>query len=101
MIAIGSVVSDGGGYVVTALYVYFAIIFAHLLLQMIFQLGWHPPYAQWSSATLGFMHDVSEPYLRIFRKLVPQMGGIDLSPMLALITLVIVAQIVGSATGAT
>jgi YggT family protein len=99
MIAIGSVVSDGGGYVVTALYVYFAIIFAHLLLQMIFQLGWHPPYAQWSSATLGFMHDVSEPYLRIFRKLLPQMSGLDLSPMLALITLVIVAKIVASATG--
>jgi YggT family protein len=99
MIAIGSVVSDGGGYIVTALYVYFAIIFGHLLLQMIFQLGWHPPYAQWSSATLGFLHDVSEPYLRIFRKLLPQMGMLDLSPMLALITLVIIAKIVASATG--
>jgi YggT family protein len=99
MIAIGSVASDGGAYVVTALYVYFAIIFGHLLLQMIFQLGWHPPYAQWSSATIGFLHDVSEPYLRIFRKLLPQMGMLDLSPMLALITLVIVARIVASATG--
>jgi YggT family protein len=100
MIATASVLSDGGSYVVTAIYVYFAIIFGHLLLQMVFQLGWHPPYARWSSAALAFLHDVSDPYLRFFRRLIPAMGVVDLSPMLALIVLIVAAQIVGSATGA-
>ena len=100
MIAAATVVADGGRYVEIAIYVYFGIIFAHLLLQMVFQLGWHPPYARWSSATLGFMHDVSDPYLRLFRRLIPSMGVVDLSPMLALIVLIVAAAIVGSATGA-
>ena len=34
-----------------------------------------------------FLYDVCEPYLRLFRRLLPATGAIDLSPILALIAL--------------
>lgn len=34
-----------------------------------------------------FLYDVSEPYLRIFRRIVPSLGPIDLSPIVGLIAL--------------
>ena len=37
-----------------------------------------------------FLYDVCEPYLRIFRRLLPSTGAIDLSPMLALIFLIVI-----------
>ena len=36
-----------------------------------------------SNAVLDFLRDVSEPYLRIFRRFIPQVGPLDLSPMVA------------------
>ena len=43
---------------------------------------------------LGFLRDVCEPFLRIFRRFAPRFGGIDFSPMLAIITLYIVNIVV-------
>ena len=31
-----------------------------------------------------FLHDVCEPYLRIFRRLLPPLGPLDLSPVVAI-----------------
>jgi len=49
------------------------------------------------AALLGFLRDVSEPYLRIFRRFIPPIGPLDLSPMIALFVLYIVGGIVASA----
>ena len=43
---------------------------------------------------LGFLRDICEPFLRIFRRLIPSFGGFDFSPILAIITLQIVNTIV-------
>jgi YggT family protein len=43
---------------------------------------------------LGFLRDVCEPYLSIFRRLIPGMGMIDLSPIIGLIVLGVVRAIV-------
>ena len=56
--------------------------------------GARPAYSRTLDAVLGFLRDVSEPFLRIFRRFIPSMGGIDLSPILALITLYVVRAIV-------
>ena len=50
-------------------------------------------------ALLGFLRDVSEPFLRIFRRLIPSMGAIDLSPMLAILVLIVVRAILVNAIG--
>ncbi len=46
-----------------------------------------------------FLDDVCEPYIRIFRRLLPSIGPLDLSPILAIITLVIVQRLVDALIG--
>jgi uncharacterized protein YggT (Ycf19 family) len=52
------------------------------------------PYARWSSAVLGFLRDVCEPYLGFFRRFIPPLGPIDLSPIVAIFVLNIAARII-------
>jgi YggT family protein len=46
---------------------------------------------------LEFLRDVSEPYLRVFRRFIPTLGMVDLSPMIAIIVLFFVGRILYSA----
>ena len=43
---------------------------------------------------MGFLRDVCEPYIRIFRRLLPMAGPLDLSPMFALLTLWVINVVV-------
>ena len=45
------------------------------------------PYSLTLNRIQRFLYDVCEPYLRLFRRVLPATGAIDLSPMLALIAL--------------
>ena len=76
------------------LYVYGIIIFLYIVVQLLFNAGIRPPYSRTSGAVLQFLHDVCEPYLRLFRRLIPGMGALDFSPMLALITLYVVNRVI-------
>lgn len=77
--------------------VYTLCIVAWVVASLIFSLGVRMPYARWSSAVLDFLRDVSEPYLRVFRRFVPRLGPIDLSPMVAIFALQIVGGLLVSA----
>ncbi len=87
MIALASVRGDIASYVSTLIYVYIILIFLYVVLNMLFSTGVHPPYARWSDAILRFLRDVCEPYLRIFRRFIPNVGMFDFSPMIAIIVL--------------
>ena len=39
-----------------------------------------------------FLDDVCEPYIRLFRRVLPSLGPLDLSPMVAVITLIVVQR---------
>ena len=52
------------------------------------------PYSPTLNRIQRFLYDVCEPYLRIFRRFLPSFGGLDLSPMVAVIVLWVVEQIV-------
>ena len=41
-----------------------------------------------------FLYDVCEPYLRIFRRVLPPQGAIDLSPIVAVIVLWLVERLI-------
>src|SRR6478609_7960738 len=84
-------------YVVALVSVYSIVVIAYVLSRMFFQLGGRVPYARWSSALIEFLGDVSEPYLRLFRRMLPSFGPLDLSPLVALLFLGIVG---GLAAGA-
>jgi uncharacterized protein YggT (Ycf19 family) len=69
------------------LIVYTILIFAHILLQLAFSFGARIPYHQWSSAVIGFLRDVTEPFLGLFRRFIPPIGPIDISPLVAILLL--------------
>jgi len=79
------------GFLTALLWVYIILIFAYIVTTLIFSFGGRIPYSRWSSAALGFLRDVTEPYLSIFRRFIPPLGPIDISPIVA----VLVLQIVG------
>jgi YggT family protein len=83
-------------YVAALFLVYSVIIVLYVLTSLVFSLGVRVPYSRWSDALLGFLRDVSEPYLRIFRRFIPMIGPLDISPIVALIVLNIVGSIVES-----
>jgi len=72
------------------LWVYIILIFAYIVTTLVFSFGGRIPYSRWSSAVLGFLRDVVEPYLSIFRRFIPPIGPIDISPIVAILVLQIV-----------
>jgi YggT family protein len=77
--------------------VYSIIIIAYIFSSMFFTFGGRLPYSRISRSILDFLRDVSEPYLRIFRRFIPPIGPLDLSPMVALFVLYIVGGLIASA----
>ena len=84
-------------YVYALFLVYSVIIVIYVLSSLIFSLGVRVPYSRWSDAVLGFLRDVCEPYLRIFRRFIPMIGPLDISPIVALLVLQIVGNFIVSA----
>jgi YggT family protein len=82
------------GYLSTLIYVYTLLIILFIVIQLLFAVGLRPPYSRTMDALLGFLRDICEPFLRLFRRLVPAFGGIDFSPILAILTLQIVNSVV-------
>ena len=81
-------------YVDALFLVYLVLIFVRILL------SWIPriPYNPTLSAVIGFINDVTNPYLNLFRRFIPPVGGggfaLDLSPIIATIVLLIARSIV-------
>jgi uncharacterized protein YggT (Ycf19 family) len=97
MLALASARSDIAGYVSALFNVYILLIFIYILVNLIFALGVRMPYSRYSDAVLGFLREVCEPYLRIFRRVIPPLGMFDLSPIVAIFVLIFVDRIVVSA----
>jgi YggT family protein len=77
---------------VTALYwVYLLLIFLYILFSWV-QL----PYNIWLGRLREFLSDTVEPYLRLFRRVLPPVGGFDFTPIIAIIVLTLAEQIVVS-----
>jgi YggT family protein len=68
--------------------VYTLVIFVYILTSWV-----RLPYSPWLARLQRFLHDVSEPYLRLFRRILPSMGPLDLSPIIAIIVLGIFAKV--------
>jgi YggT family protein len=85
---------DIADYVGALALVYLILIFIRILL------SWIPrmPYYPWLRASVDFVHQVVDPYLNIFRRVIPPIGGggfaIDISPILATIVLIIASGVV-------
>ena len=67
-------------------YVYILLILAYVLTSWL-----RMPYSL--HRVQRFLDDVCEPYIRLFRRLLPSVGPLDLSPMVAIITLILVQRL--------
>jgi uncharacterized protein YggT (Ycf19 family) len=87
---------DVADYVSTLITVYTVLVFIYVLLSFVPRM----PYNRFLSAAVGFVNDVVEPYLGLFRRFLPPLkigpGALDLSPVVGLIVLQIVGGIVVS-----
>ena len=71
----------------TLLFTYFVLIIARVLVSWIANQSRHP--------LIPLIYQLTEPVLRPFSKLVPPLGGVDLSPLFALITLRFILLLLG------
>jgi len=67
---------------------YGLVLIAYIILSWI-QL----PYSLWLNRIQRFLYDVCEPYLRIFRRLLPMAGPLDFSPILAFVALGVIDRL--------
>lgn len=74
--------------------VYTLIIFAWIIVSWVLSFGVRIPYSRPVNAVLDFLRDVTDPFLRIFRKLGLQFGPIDFSPIVAILVLRIGGSII-------
>jgi YggT family protein len=72
------------------IWVYTLCIIAWVVVSFVLSLGLRLPWSRPINAVLDFLRDVSEPFLRIFRRLGLQIGPLDLSPIVAIILLQVV-----------
>jgi YggT family protein len=77
--------------------VYTLLIFAYIVIQLIFSFGARIPYSRWSNAVLEFLREVCDPYLAIFRRFIPPLGPVDISPIVAILVLQIVGNLLVNA----
>jgi YggT family protein len=93
MATIGDTSTTIARFVNAVFLVYILLVLVHILLSW-FQL----PYNPWLNRIRGFLYDVVEPYLRIFRRFIPPLriggGGLDLSPMLGIALLYVARTVV-------
>jgi YggT family protein len=82
-------VSSAQNFVQVFTLVYFLLIFAYILMSWI-----RMPYSIWMNRIQRFLYDVVEPYLRIFRRFIPPLGPLDISPIVAILALWIVSGLI-------
>ena len=88
---------DVADYVRTLALVYLVLIFIRIII------SWIPrvPYNRWLHAGLKFVTDVTDPYLNVFRRILPPVrlgpGALDLSPIIATFVLIIVSSLIARA----
>jgi len=80
-------VSNVQSFVTVFTWVYSLLLFVYILMSW-FRTGYS------TNASVRFLHDVCEPYLRIFRRVLPPIGPFDLSPLVAIGVLVLVRYVV-------
>lgn len=91
-------VETAQGFVNTLFLVYLALVIAYIIT------SWIPlPYNVWLNRIQRFLYDVVDPYLRLFRRLLPMLRlgglGLDLSPIIAIFSLYILNAIVQEGIG--
>ncbi|MBF2064308.1 MAG: YggT family protein [Calothrix sp. C42_A2020_038] len=76
---------------------WFITIYSYLLIFRIL-LSWFPN-VNWYNQPFSALSQVTDPYLNLFRSIIPPLGGIDFSPILAFLVLNLASGFVSSLAG--
>jgi YggT family protein len=78
----------------TFIQIYSVLIIIRILLT------WFPT-IDWYNQPFAALSQITDPYLNIFRSIIPPLGGIDISPILAILLLNLAGGLVGGLSGST
>ena len=81
-------------FVSVFVYIYTLLILAYIVTSWV-----RLPYSPWLNRIQRFLYDVCEPYLRLFRKILPTVGPLDLSPVVGVVVLLILGRVVNALLG--
>ncbi len=76
-------------FVTVFIWVYMLLIFAYVILSWV-----RSPYS--THPVVRFLHDVCDPYLRLFRRVLPPLGPVDFSPIVAVAALLLLQWAINS-----
>lgn len=80
--------------VCAALSVYGYILLARIILSWVTAFSsWSPPAA--IAPVIGVIYDLTEPVMGFFRRYIPPIGGLDLSPLVIFLILSVLRNVVG------
>ena len=86
---LADVASTANTLIDTFLWVYILLLFVYVLSSWL-----RLPYNVWVRRVSDFLRDVCEPFLRIFRRILPPLGPLDLAPVVAIFALIALMRIV-------
>jgi YggT family protein len=75
------------------LFVFMIVLFIRVILSWLQFAGWRPPFSGPLRAAYDLIIDVTEPPLRLLRKIVPPAGVLDLSVLVAFVVLVVLRTV--------
>jgi len=84
-------ISSIESFVNVFIFVYTLVIFAYILTSWI-----RLPYSPTLNRIQRFLYDVCEPYLRLFRRILPAFGPLDLSPIVGIAFLYLIRFVLDS-----
>jgi YggT family protein len=88
VVMLADAISNVQKFVWVFVLVYGLLIFVYIIMSWI-----RLPYSVWTSRIQGFLRDVCEPYLGLFRRVLPPLGPLDLSPMVAVFVLYLLGRL--------
>src|SRR5580765_5853136 len=88
-LVLADAISAIGNFVDVFISVYVLLIFAYIITSWV-----KLPYQPWLNRAQRFLYDVCEPYLRIFRRILPPLGPLDISPIVAVFSLIFLDRII-------
>jgi YggT family protein len=84
-------------YLLTNTLATFITIYTYVLIIRIL-LTWFPTIS-WYDQPFAALSQLTDPYLNLFRSIIPPLGGIDISPILAILLLQVAGSLIGGLSG--